>query len=406
MFLRLALRNVFRNRVRSLITLAAIAFGSTSLIIAGGFIEDTFIQLRESYIHSFLGHLQIYKKGFYEKGGARPFDYMMTDHEEITREIYSVEGVRQVTPRLEFSGLLSTGETTISFIGQGVDPEGERQISSFVQLDKGENLASGDKYHVILGKGLAHGIMADVGDPVILVANTMGGSINGLDVVVKGIFFTSSKAYDDRALRVPIKTAQRLLRTDDIQSLVVLLDDTAKTDLVKERLERIFEERGHDLEIIPWYEMADFYNKTVDLYKRQFFVLKLIIGIIVVLSIFNTMNMSVLERIGEVGTIMAIGTRRSGVVRLFLLEGIILGFFGGILGLAGGYVLASIISYIGIPMPPPPGATIYWTAAIRIVPGVFAFSFALALVTALFSSVYPAYKACRLEIAEALRHNV
>ncbi|VAV85717.1 LolE-like permease protein [hydrothermal vent metagenome] len=406
MYLKLAFKNIFRNRVRSAITLGAIAFGCVSLIIMGGFIEDSFIQLRESYIRSFLGHMQVHKKGFYEKGTATPYDYMISDHENVIRKIKEISGVTQVTPRLDFSGLLSTGDTTISFIGQGIDPEGEAKISTFVEILQGESLDSNDDFEAILGLGLSNSSGVKPSSPVILVTNTISGSMNALDVNVKGIFRTSSKPFDDRALRVPLKIAHRLLRTDKVQSLVVLLDKTEDTDRVKAALQKRFKENGDDFEVIAWHEMADFYNKTVELYNSQFFVLKLIIGIVVVLSIFNTMNMSVMERVGEVGTIMALGTRRSGVVRLFILEGLILGIIGGLIGITSGYVLASIISYIGIPMPPPPGATMYWTATIRIVPYMFIFAFALAIITSLFSSVYPAIKASKLEISEALRHNV
>ncbi|CAG1064659.1 Lipoprotein-releasing system transmembrane protein LolE [uncultured bacterium] len=406
MYLRLAFRNIFRNKVRSLITLGAISFGCISLIIAGGFIENTFIQLRESYIRSFLGHIQVYKKGFLEQGVARPFDFMISNPDEVIKKITDHPHVVAATPRLEFSGLLSTGETTVSFIGQGVNPKWENQISTFVQLEKGENLAEGDTYKTILGKGLSEALMAKAGDPLVLVANTKSGAINALDMEVKGVFFTSSKAYDDRALRVPVEVAQKLLHTDDIQTIVVLLDDTSETDAVIAGLNERFKKDGLDLEVKPWYDMADFYTKTVDLYKRQFFVLKLIIGIVVVLSVFNTMNMAILERIGEVGTIMALGTKRRGVVTLFLLEGLILGIVGGVIGVASGYLLAMLISYIGIPMPPPPGATIYWTAQIEMVPAIFAFAFVLAIVTSVVSSCYPAIKASRLEIAEALRHNI
>lgn len=406
MYLRLAFKNIFRNKARSLITLAAIAFGCISLIIAGGFIEDIFFKIRESYIHSFLGHIQVYKKGFFEKGVARPFDYMISSPDEVMKKISRVEHVRSVTPRLEFSGLLSTGEATISFIGQGVDPKGEKEISTFLLIEKGENLSGKEPYNIIIGKGLSEALAVKVGDPIILVTNTKGGAINALDMNTKGIFYTASKAFDDRAVRLPIESAQKLLHTGDVQTLVVLLDKTEDTDIAAKGLENLFRKEGLDLEVKPWYEMADFYTKTVDLFKRQFLVLKLIIGVIVILSVFNTMNMSVLERVGEIGTIMALGTKKGGVVTLFILEGLILGIIGGAAGLAGGYLLAAVISYVGIPMPPPPGSTVSWTAQVRIVPDLFLFSFVLAVVTAVVSSVYPSFKASRLEIAEALRHNI
>jgi putative ABC transport system permease protein len=331
---------------------------------------------------------------------------MIQEPARVMGAVSSLEHVKVVTPRLEFSGLLSNGETTVSFIGQGIDPEAENEISTLFLMDDGQKLSGGDDYQIIIGRGLARGVGSKSGDPLILLTNTTGGSINALDVNLKGIFFTTSKEFDDRAVRMPIKTAQKLLHTDEVQSLVVLLDDTSATDSVRSRIDAFIEKEGLGLETRAWYELADFYTKTVELYKRQFFVIKLIIGIVVILSVFNTMNMSVLERLGEVGTIMALGTKRGGVIAMFVSEGLALGVLGGIIGLTGGYLLATLISYIGIPMPPPPGTTTYWTAKIAIVPGVFAFSFLLAVVTSVLSSIYPAIKASRLEIADALRHNI
>ncbi len=415
--LRLAFRNVFRNRVRSLITLAAIAFGCVSLIVAGGFFEDVFLQMRESHIHSHLGHIQIYKKGYSEKGAAKPFDYMIEQPGDVGKLVASAAHVKATTPRIMFSGLLSTGETTVSVIAQGVDPEGEKRInaldptkeidggaSSAVTIQAGENLSKGDVYEVILGKGLAQAMGAKVGDFVILVSNTVGGALNAFDMRVKGIFFTASKDFDDHALRIPLTAAQTLLRTDGVQTLVVLVDETEHTDMVKQTLLDLFQKRQLALELKPWYELADFYNKTVALFQRQFFVLKLIIAIIVVLSIFNTINMSVWERTREIGTIMALGSKRYEVLKLFMLEGLVLGILGGFLGVACGIVVARVVSAIGIPMPPPPGATITWIAHIRVVPSLLVSSFLIALVSSFVSSFYPAFKASRLVIADALRH--
>jgi putative ABC transport system permease protein len=408
--LKLAFRNVFRNRVRSLITLAAIAFGCISLIIAGGFFEDTFLQMREAYIHGHLGHIQVYKKGYLEKGNTRPFDYMIEHPQKVKELIASVDHVKFITPRLSFSGLLSTGENTVSVISQGVDPIGEKTIgiiegaSAGVAIEAGENLSSDDMYNVVIGTGLAKAMGSKVGDFIILVSNTVGGALNALDMKVKGVFFTASKEFDDRALRMPITAAQALLRTDGVQTLVVLLDKTEHTDTVKNSLMDLFKNKNLDLELKPWYEMADFYNKTVELYGRQFFVLKLIIAIIVVLSIFNTINMSVWERAREIGTIMALGSKRYEVLKLFLLEGLILGILGGLLGIIVGTGLAYVISLIGIPMPPPPGANINWVAHIRVVPKLLFSSFLIALISSLLSSFYPAFRASRLVIADALRH--
>jgi putative ABC transport system permease protein len=369
--------------------------------------------MREAVIHSHLGHIQVYKKGYLEKGSARPFDYMIESPDEIKKLISFIEHVKLITPRIAFSGLMSTGENTVSVIGQGVDPEGEIAISiaetlegstSIVTIEAGENLSQSDMYDVILGKGLAKAMGSKVGDFIILVSNTIGGALNAMDMKVKGIFFTASKEFDDRAVRMPITVAQTLLRTDEVQTLVVLLDKTENTDLVKTQLLHLFKDKQLNLELKPWYEMADFYNKTVELYGRQFLVFKLIIAVIVVLSIFNTINMSIWERTREIGTIMALGSRRREVLKLFLLEGLVLGILGGLIGIIVGVGLAQLISFIGIPMPPPPGGTFHWVAHIRVVPELLFSSFSIALISSLVSSFYPAFKASRLIIADALRH--
>ena len=409
--LKLALRNVFRNKIRSLITLAAIGFGSVSIIIAGGFFEDTFMQMREGIIHSHLGHIQIYKEGYNDHGASAPFDYLIEAPDEITGKLTTLEHVKLVTPRISFSGMISTGENTVAVFCQGIDAQGElilnkidtiKNADTGLAIQAGANLVKGDEFEVILGRGLAKNIGAQPGDSLVLLTNTIGGSLNAFDLNVKGIFFTASKEFDDRALRLPMHIAQKLIRTQGIQTLVVLLDRTENTQAVKEQVLKTI--KGMGLEIKVWNQLADFYNKTVELYGRQFFVLKLIITIIVVLSIFNTINMAIWERTREIGTIMAMGYKKTDILKLFLTEGLILGFLGGIAGIAMGAGLAWGISFIGIPMPPPPGATVGWTAFIKVVPELLISSMIISVTAALVSSFYPAFKASNLNITDALIH--
>lgn len=410
---RLAFRNIFRNGVRSSIALAAISFGCISLILAGGFFHDSFLRMREAYIHAHLGHIQVYQKGYLQKGNSRPFEYLIKDPDRVKKLILALDHVKYVTPRIGFSALLSTGESTMSVMAQGIDPEGESKMnvvtsvegaSTSLAISKGKVLSKDDAYEVNVGRGLAKGIDIDVGNSVILLSNTVGGSLNGMDVSVKGIFYTASEEYDNYTLRIPIQLARKLLQTNAAQTLVVVVDETENTDLVLRRLADLFQSENLNLEMKPWYEMADFYNKTVELYGRQFLVLKIIIAVIVVLSIFNTISMSIWERTKEIGTVMAIGFKRWEIMRLFLLEGGILGIMGGVLGVLGGCVFAYIISLVGIPMPPPPGATVGWTASIQIVPSILITSLLISVISSLVSSFYPSFKASRLIIADALRY--
>jgi len=411
--IKLAIRNVFRNKIRTLITLAAIAFGSVSIIIAGGFFEDTFMQMREAVIHSHLGHIQIYAEGYNDHGSSAPFDYLIEDPDSVIQKIAPLDHVKLVTPRISFSGMISTGDNTVSVFCQGVDPEGESILNKIetikdaetgLAIQEGLNLTKEDKFDVILGRGLAKNLDAKPGDSLVLLTNTVEGSLNAFDMNVKGIFFTASKEFDDRALMLPISMAQKLIRTQGAQTLVVLLDHTRNTALVKEVILKTIQTMDVKLEIRTWNQLADFYNKTVELYGRQFFILKFIITIIVILSIFNTINMAIWERTREIGTIMAMGYKKIDIMKLFLAEGFILGFLGGIAGIAIGTMLAWIISFFGIPMPPPPGATVGWTAFIKVVPDLLLTSMTISVIASLLSSFYPAFKASNLIITDALRH--
>jgi len=184
---------------------------------------------------------------------------------------------------------------------------------------------------------------------------------------------------------------------------VVLLKDTGETARTVATLRRHLE--GRNVELVPWSELADFYNKTVELFSRQLGVVRFIVGLIIVLSISNTMIMSVLERTWEIGTSMAIGVRRRQILLMFLVEGTLLGLIGGMLGLLVGAVLAIGISGIGIPMPPPPGMSHGFNGGILLTGALSLGALAIAVGTTLIASVYPARKAARLPIVDALRHN-
>ncbi|HWP60811.1 MAG TPA: FtsX-like permease family protein [Candidatus Acidoferrales bacterium] len=400
-----ACRNLTRHRVRSAISLTAIAFGVVALLLSGGFIEWIFFAMRRDTIHSLLGHIQIVRTGFFAAGAADPFAFLLPETAEVLSAVQSASSVRMITPRLSFSGILSRGESTVSFLGQGVDPEKEKEVSRFVTISQGDALSSSDPKGVILGEGLAESLGAKIGDRIVLLVNTPSGGVNAVEGHVRGLFYTLSKTFNDSALRLPIATARELLRVSGAHTWVVLLDDTDKTTATLNLLRRRFPPSTAKIEFVPWYDLADFYNKTVTLYSRQMHVVKFIIAMIVVLSISNTMMMSVLERTGEVGTLMALGFKSKKILALFVAEGFMLGLGGGLAGVVLGTALAWIISAIGIPMPPAPGMTHGFTGEILVTPGLALVAFSIAAGTSTLASLYPAWRASRLNIVDALRHN-
>lgn len=401
--LTIAFRNLIRQRKKTLVATTAVGFGVVALVLASGFIEWNLWYGRESTIRSQLGHIQISRPGYHDAGRADPFGFVMPDSVALVESVTATPGVAAIGSRLSFSGLISHGETTLSFIGDGVEPDKERLISDSVNIIQGQNLSEKNPKGIIVGYGLASNLGITVGDTVVLLANTVSGGVNAVECTVSGLFSTVTKAYDDAALRAPLPIVRDLLRVAGSHIWVVRLTHTEDTTRVAEQLVSTL--KSHGLQVTPWFELADFYNKTSVLFRRQVGFMRLIIAVIIVLSISNTLLMSIMERTREIGTSMALGMRRPSIMRVFLWEGVILGFVGGSLGLAIGFLLAQIISAVGIPMPPPPGMAHGYTAEIRVDVALAIDAFVLALGSTLVASLYPAWKASRMTIVDALRHN-
>lgn len=404
--LRIALRNLTRNRRRSLTALLIVAVGVISMVLAEGFIQWIFWAMREGTIQFQSGHIQVVRPDYFSKGVANPLAYLLPKDSAVLRTLESTPGVKLVAPRLKVTGLISHGETTVAFLAEGVIPAKEAELSKGLSIVKGRNLSGPTASEVILGRGLARNLGVSPGDTVALLATASGGGLNGIEAKVAGIFTSTNQAYDNSALRLPIAQAQSLLRVQGAHTWLVLLKETEQTDHFLEQFRARFPENKSHLEFVPWYAHADFYNKTVALFSQQINVLRLIIGLIIVLSISNMLIMNVMERTGEVGTLLAIGLKRKKILQMFATEGFLLGLVGGLAGIAIGFALAELISSIGIPMPPPPGMEEGYTGEIRVTAGLLISAFLIAAITTLLAGLYPAWKASRQQIVNALRHNV
>ncbi len=402
--LKLAFRNLFRQRTRTALTLAVIVLGVVGLVLSGGFVEDIYIQLREFTIHSRLGHLQVYKTGYYLHGRRNPYQYMIDEPDVVVADLARLPHVGDVMRRVNFSGLLNTGRADLAVIGEGVEPAKETRLGSFFSVIDGRQLGDEDVYGILLGEGVAKSLQLAPGDFANLLLNTTAGDLNSLELEVIGVFRTFSQDYDARAVRIQLETAQELLDTSAVHALVLSLDRTKSTQRVAQWIrDRLPSAR---FEVKTWHDLADFYRKTVDLYKRQFGVLQLIILGMVLLSVANSVNMAAHERVGEFGTLRALGQRSRDIRRLMLFENVILGFLGASLGVTAGVGLAWFISRVGIPMPAPPNANTGYTAYVRIVPFVIGVAFMVGVVATVLSSLLPAAKVSRVPIAAALRENI
>lgn len=399
---KLILRNLLRHRRRSLIAISSVGFGIAALLVASGFIEWMFVDFREATIESQYAHVQVTRPEYHENGRADPFGYLLPG-DNAAKPLTGTPHVRSWGPRLGFTGLVSRGDSTMSFMGEGFDPTSDLTGDRSLRIVQGKALGAKAVDQVLLGRGLATLMGAKAGDGLVLLVETPGSGLNAIEVKVSGIFESVSRAYDESAILVHIDAARKLLKIDGAHSWMVYADGTEHAQQVAEALRQRFD--GKHFEVRTWDQLAEFYTRAVDLFRQQLGVVRFIVIAIILLGISNTMMMSVMERTGEIGTSMALGIRRGSLLAQFLMEGALIGLIGALGGLAVAALIALGIDAAQIQMPPPPSLTRGYIAKVLLTPGMVVESLAIAVITTTLASLWPAWKASRMVIVEAIRSN-
>jgi len=408
MLARIALRNLARNRRRTLLALLVVAAGAAALLLTTGFVRESFAGLSEAFIRGGLGHLEVAPADASGQPVDRTGPPGFEGWQEARRAIESVPHVIGATGAIVLQGLVSKGERSVPFVGAGLEPDREARMGLVVRLRSGRELGSrspgeGDE-EALLGLALARSLGAAEGDVVTLTAPTADGILNALDVRVVGLVTTGVQDLDARFLRVHLTTAERLLATEAAGSIVVMLDDSSRTTAVGEEIVRRLSGHVPRVVVSDWRARTPFYDQVRSLYAAIFGFLGTIVLVLVALSSSNTLLMTVMERVREIGALRAIGTSGSQVVRMIMCEAAWLGLLGGAAGCLLGSGAAAIIHALRIELPPPPGAVDPMALRLRILPSDFAWVTATMVLVLSVAAVIPAARALRLRIAEALAH--
>lgn len=400
----LAARNVRRQLGRSAFVVAAIVLGVSALILAGGFIKDTIVELGDSIIYSHTGHVQLSRAGFREQAAFDPEAYVMNEADQLRESLESAVSVKQVLLRLYTSGLAGNGESDWPVFVEGVEADREAILGSYVNISAGRRLAIDDEFGALVGAGVAEALALAPGDWVDVVATTLDGSMNALEFEVVGVFQTFSKDYDAHAIRIPLNAAQELLGTGGANVLVMELHDTDATIQTSQHL--ISQHEGRGYEIATWDELDPFYRQAVQLYEQQFGFLTLVILGLVILGVGTAVSMGIHERAAEFATLRSVGTPDSDIAALILLETLMLGALGAFLGVLIGNLLAAIVSAIGIPMPAPPNSDLAYVSLVRHSTAVSALAFCLGALAPIIAALRPAWRCSREPIIDGLRQSV
>jgi putative ABC transport system permease protein len=401
MWLKFAWQNTLRNRRRSLVTVSIAALGTAAILVAGGFALSTYKGLSEMASRS-TGHLIIGKPAQFDKDEDTPLQHGLDNAAELRARLLADPQVRQVLPRVDFSGLISNGDKSTVMMATGIDPDSEFAVKGpFLRVTAGEVLASGAKdAEVMLGEGLAKSLKAKPGSSLTLLASTSEGALNAMDVVVKGVFSTGVPEMDRRFIYTDIATAQKLLVTKRVSSLGVFL---ARMDMTEAARQRVAADNPA-LTVLTWLDQAYFYKSVKNLYNRIFGALGLIIGLIVVFVVTNAMAMAIIERTREVGTLRALGTLPSQLLRTLGMEGMVLGGVGALAGAVVALSVTLFLMVVPVEMPPPPGQTNGYPLIITFDAVMYLATMLTMVTLTVLASTWVARKTVHMPVVDALAH--
>jgi len=399
MLIRLALRNLLRNPRRTAAVLLTIAVGTGSLFIFHGFNTGIMNQYRDNSIHARFGHGQVNTRGYRDQVFERPWEHWITDWSGVESRLRRVAAVEFVFPRLGFAALLTNGRITVAGRGEAIDGAVESKFFTTLNVIEGRTLGA-EPDGILLGRGLARALDAHPGGKLTVMAQDVHGTMNRATLTVVGVFHTGSREIDDALFRIPLVQGQALLGTDRVELIALGLRSVDDWDAVQ----RVIDTEFPDLEAAPFAELDKvYYQHSVDWLAAQFAVIRIIILAIVVLGIFNTVSISVLERKQEIGNLRANGESMAEVMWLLALEGAALGLLGGALGILLALGLDFTFLREGILMPPAPGLTRQFHVLIEFQPAMAVIAFLLGTGATLIATVLAGVRVVRMPIGEALR---
>lgn len=402
--LRLAWRNVWRNRRRSLINVAAMGFGLAAIMFGQSMMRSLQAQLVEKATGSFTGHVRIQRRDVDEPKFP---DKFMTDPERGAKLLEDDPRVLVWGRRIQITGLVSAPKMSLGALICAVEPEKESKITDMAGYIKEGTYLGSDPKGVVMGRKIANRLDVRLGEKVVLMAQAADGSMGAEVFRVAGIHETGSESFDGQMVWIPLKAMQELLgRPGQANQLTAKLKNIDDAPAVAAELDAKL--GPGNMGALSWRSID---REIIGIQAFQDGLLTIVLGVvfaIVALGILNTQLMSLFERVREFGVLMAIGARPRWVVKLLIMESALLGLVGTALGLTVGSLLIWHFGRAGLALPVGDAFKYFlpFPSVIFLRPawGMHVFACVTVFVVTLLATLPPAFRAGRLKPAEALRH--
>ncbi|AGB40894.1 ABC-type transport system, involved in lipoprotein release, permease component [Halobacteroides halobius DSM 5150] len=410
MFLvKLALKNLTRHQRRVLITASIIALGIAIFLIYDS-IQIGMNKLSFNNIRNLeTGHLQVINKKYWSKRDQLPLKHLISQKQQLKSTITDLAHFKAVTPKLKFSANLNNGINQLPVIACGIAPKTYQQVFTIEEYLVAGRMIKKDKYQVIMGQKLAGLMDFKVGDYLTLLFKTKTGTFNTISAKITGLFHTNNPEINNNLVYIPLGIAQQALNLEgQITQLVVRLDQDGIAKKISKELERKLITKDNQLTVHPW---RDFAGEVIAMSKAETAektTIMFLILIIAAVGIVNTILLSSLERIKEIGMMKALGLRVKEIVIVFVLEAMGIGLIGGILGSLLGSIIILYFNIYGINLstfvsdlgdwglPVMGQLYAYWN------PSAFILVISFGVVVSLIASILPAFWAARKDPVEAI----
>jgi putative ABC transport system permease protein len=460
-----AARNILRNGRRSLMTGSAVAAGALAMMLFGGFAAYIFAGLETINVQR-LGHLSVFRTGYFLFGSGNPAAYGIDDYRKVIDLISQDPQLKPllnvVTPTQSLAGIAGNfsggNEASKTFFGVGVIPSARDRMRMWDEHDTGGakppdgRLSDNEQDRGLVGVGLARilnlcgplhvpqcpaapataaearasgtrnedvvglaqlenaspGEAKDSLPHLDLLGATVGGAPNVVNLAIAGAESQGARELDDNYIAMHLGLAQQLVygRSEHKATGIVLqLGRTEDMPFARARLNQIIADNHLELEVRDFGELAPFYVQVVAMFSSIFLFISLVMGVIVLFAVVNTMTMNVMERTNEIGTIRAMGVRRSGVRNQFLLEGALIGAIGATVGTVLAFAMAMAVNHMGWSwIPPGNSSPTPFRVDVTGHPSLMVGTWLALTLIAMGAALIPATRAAKLSVVDALRH--
>jgi len=404
-FFALAWRNLWRNLSRSLIMVAGIAVGLFGLIVYFGISNGFLYEMVDVAIELDLAHIQVNRQGYLKNPIPK---YSFTADSLFSERLEQITGVEAASGRLRAAVLVNSAEKSSRVELVGVDPAGEGRVTAVPSLVvRGEYLQPADDRKIVIGGELAKSLGVDIGDKVVVMAQDKNNELQSFLLRVGGIFTSSAPSWDKTSAFVSLDAMHRIVnRSGELTSVLIKVGNEENVDLIAENIRQSLAEQRPDLQVSTWLEISPILSQSINMFNSFVWIFYLIIYLAMAFGVINIMLMAVIDRTHELGVMRAVGTTPGQVMLTVLLEAALLGLVGVAVGGSAAWVLNSYLSTHGLDLS-------YWSSGMafmgipsvvhsEIRPGEWAISFVSAEVAVIVASLWPAWRASRLKVVEAI----